>query len=93
MIRVEHLEDVADGVCSQTWPVSTHYGSQLLLTSIPLHRDTFMLFLTLLTLTLSTVLLWVELYFPKRYVVEVLTPGSCKCIIWKQSITDVIQLK
>lgn len=60
---------------------------------MPLHRDIFMLFLTLLTLTLSTVLLWVELYLPKRYVIEVLTLGTCECIIWIQSITDVIQLK
>lgn len=88
-----YLEKVTDGVSPQTWPVSTHYGSQIPLTSIPLYRDTFMLFLTLLTLTLSTILLWVELYLPKRYVVEVLILGICECIIWKWSITDVIPLK
>lgn len=36
-----------------------------------------------LTNSYSTVLLWVELYLPKRYVVEVLTLGTCECIIWK----------
>lgn len=40
---------------------------------------------SLLYLANSIALLWVELYPPQIYV-EVLTPGACDCVIWKQGI-------
>lgn len=96
MVRVEELprQCVTDGVY---WVPTSLTCFNSLQSQTPSRPSAFAhgqihLFCTLLTPSVSMALLQVELYPSKRYV-EVLTPGACDCVIWKQGMCRCNQIK